>query len=212
MDTLFFILYALATLINILSIRYDKYTVRFVSKICLMPILILFYILKSNDLSFAITLAMIFSWCGDILLVNPLNSKLYAGISSFLIAHILYIFAFIELTPEVNIIIFIFSFLLISLIECFFIIKLHIQNNYRIFIIVYGLAIGLLVVFSLQVFILYKSISGILFVIGSVLFLVSDAVLVYFNTIRTMTKNSLAVVMLSYIVAQAFIVIGYINI
>jgi uncharacterized membrane protein YhhN len=89
---------------------------------------------------------------------------------------------------------------------------LHIQNNYRIFIIVYGLAIGLLVVFSLQVFILYKSISGILFVIGSVLFLVSDAVLVYFNTIRTMTKNSLAVVMLSYIVAQAFIVIGYINI
>jgi hypothetical protein len=54
--------------------------------------------------------------------------------------------------------------------------------------------------------------AGILLAAGSFLFFISDMVLSYFNMIKIMTKNSLSVVMLSYIIAQACIVIGYMNI
>jgi hypothetical protein len=44
------------------------------------------------------------------------------------------------------------------------------------------------------------------------LFFISDAVLAYFNTAKTMTRNPLAVVMASYSIAQACVVIGYMGI
>jgi uncharacterized membrane protein YhhN len=212
MDIIFFFLYGLTAFVNIFSIQREKHIVRFVSKICLVPILVFYYIFKSDNLSFTIVIALFFSWCGDILLVNPVKFRLYTGILSFLAAHILYIFSFIDLTPELNIVVLIFSFLIILLIESFFITKLHIQNNYKFFIIIYGIIIGGLVISSLQVFIWYKSMAGILLAAGSIMFFISDAVLLYFNMIKIMTNNSLSVVMLSYIIAQACIVIGYINI
>jgi uncharacterized membrane protein YhhN len=212
MYMLFFAFYGLAAFINIFAIQREKRTVRFVSKICLMPLLVLFYIFKSNAFSFSITFAMIFSWCGDILLVNPRKFRLYAGTAGFIAAHILYSIAFIGLTPEITIMAFIFSFLLILLIECFCVLKLPVSKNNKFPMIIYGIAIDLLVVSSLQVFIWHKNTAGILLVIGSVLFFISDAALGYFNTIKTMTKNALTVVMASYILAQACMVIGYMKI
>jgi uncharacterized membrane protein YhhN len=180
-----------------------------------MPLLMFFYIHESNNISFAIVLAMILSWCGDILLVNPEKFRLYAGVLSFLAAHILYIFVFIGLVSEVNVMVFIFSLFLILSSEYLFVRKLNVPNSHKfpiIIIIIYGIAIALLVVFSLQVFICYRNISGILLVVGAVLFFISDTVLVYFNMIKIMTKNPLTIVMLSYIIAQACIVIGCMNI
>jgi uncharacterized membrane protein YhhN len=171
-----------------------------------------FYIHESDNISFAIVLAMVFSWCGDILLVNPRKFRLYAGVLSFLAVHILYILVFINMMSEINIIVFIFSLLFILSTECFFIRKLNIQNSYKFPVIIYGIVIAILVVFSLQAFICYKNMTGILLVIGSVSFFISDTVLVYFNIVKIMTKNSLTVVMLSYIIAQACIVIGCMNI
>ena len=212
MNIIFFVLYSLTAFTNIFSIQCGKNIVRFVSKICLVPILIIFYFFKSDNLSFMFILALVFSWFGDILLINPLKVRLYAGIFSFFSAHILYVLVFIDLVPEINIIIFIFSFLLILSIEGILITKLQISNNYKFPVIIYGILIDLLIVTSLQVLICYKNIVGILLVVGSILFFISDMVLSYFNTIKIMTKNPLTVVMLSYIIAQACIVIGYMNI
>ena len=156
------IIYILAAIINIISIQREKFTVRLVSKICLMPSLSFFYIINSDNLSFFIIMAIVLSWWGDILLVNPGKAKLYAGISCFLAAYILYILEFVYLAVEIDI--------------------------------------------------LYKSIAGILLVAGTVSFIVSDAVLAYFNLVKAMTKNPLTVVMSSYIIAQACIIIGYIYI
>jgi uncharacterized membrane protein YhhN len=212
MSMLFFVLSGLAAFANIFAIRRDKHTVRLVSKACLMPLIVLFYIFKSHAFSFNIVFALIFSWCGDILLVNPRKFRLYAGMACFLAAHILYIIALINLTPEINIMAFIFSFLLILSAECFFALKLPVPKNNKFSIIIYGIAIGLLVVSSLQVFMWHKNMVGISLVIGSILFFISDAVLGYFNTMKTMTKNALTVVMVSYILAQACIVVGHMNV
>jgi uncharacterized membrane protein YhhN len=209
---LFFVFYGLATFVNIFAIQREKHTVRLASKICLAPLLALFYIFKSDTFSFSITFALIFSWCGDILLINPRKFGLYAGITGFLAAHILYSIAVINLTPKINIMAFVFSFLLILSIMCFCVLKLPVPKNNKFPMIIYGIAIGILVVSTLQVFIWHKNMVSILLVIGSILFFISDAVLGYFNTIKTMTKNALTVIMVSYILAQACMVIGYMNI
>jgi uncharacterized membrane protein YhhN len=212
MYTIFFVLYGLIALINISSIQYERQIIRIVSKMCLMPILILFYVFKSDDFSFIIISAMFFSWFGDILLIRPGKLRLYAGILNFIAAHILYVLGFIDLVPEINITALVVSFLFVLSIEYFLMKKLHIQNNYKFSVIIYGIVIGLLVVFSIQIFIWYKNIFGVLIFIGSILFFISDAVLAYFNTIKAMTKNSLMVIMLTYIIAQVCIIISYMNI
>jgi len=222
MDILFLSLYSLTAFIHILSIQRErsvekptgspgKSIVRFVSKTCLMPILLFYYVSKSDAPSFTIITAMIFSWFGDILLFNPGKIRLYAGILSFLAAHILYIVVFVGLIPELNVLIFFVSFLLILSIEFFLMIRLRIPNNYKFSISIYGIAIGLLVAFSLQVFIWYKSMASILLFTGAILFFISDAVLSYFTMIKPMTKNSLTIVMATYSIAQACIVIGCVN-
>jgi uncharacterized membrane protein YhhN len=210
MYIIFLFLYGLTALVNILSIHYERPTIRIVSKICLMPTLVLFFVFKSDSFSFTIILAIIFSWFGDILLVKPKKLGLYAGIFSFLAAHISYTLAFIDLVPGINIIVLIVSFLFVLSLERLLLKKFHIQNNYKIFAIIYGIVIDFLVVSSLQVFIWYKNISGFFLVIGSISFFISDTLLVCFNTIKTMIKNSFMGIMLTYTIAQVCIVIGYV--
>ena len=82
------------------------YTRRFRTlKFCLMPLLLLFYLMscrfgwpltgmiRSQDISWLIILALISGWAGDTLLeVSP---KLFpAGLGAFLLGHIFYIIAF----------------------------------------------------------------------------------------------------------------------
>jgi uncharacterized membrane protein YhhN len=182
---LFFGLYIAAALANVFSIRYAKRIIRPVSKICLMPLLMLFYLFNSDNLSFALAFALFFSWCGDIALVHPRKFGPYAGIASFFAAHILYAIAFAGLTPKINAMAFVFSFLPVLSIECLFIAKLSIPNKHKFFALLYGIAIGLLVVASLQVFMGHRSMAGFLPVIGSVLFFVSDAILAWFTAAKT---------------------------
>ena len=173
--------------------------------------LIFFYMYQSEALSLPLMGALIFSWFGDTVLVNPGRFRLYAGILSFFAAHILYMLVYSALVPEINTVLFIAAFMCMLAIVYFFIIRLHIPISYQLPVILYGIAIGLLVVFSLQVFMYHKSIVSILFVVGSIAFFISDAVLAYFNTVKPMTTTPRTVVMIQYIIAQACIVIGYTN-
>ena len=203
------VLYSLCLSINIISILHEKNVVRIVSKICLIPVLLVYYFIKSDDPSLIIMLALAFSWSGDILLINPQKIRLYAGVLNFFIAHILYVFVFFVLISDFNILIFVISLLLILSVEYLILLKINIPNTHKFPVFIYGIALGLVIVITLQVFVSHKNIIGILPLIGSVLFFVSDSVLLYFNTIRKMTKNALAFVMLSYGIAQACIVAGF---
>jgi hypothetical protein len=74
----------------------------------------------------------------------------------------------------------------------------------------YGIMVGLLIIFSVQVFVNYKNEVSVLFTIGSILFFISDTLLTYFNTAKPMTKNILSLVMVTYIAAQSCIISGFI--
>jgi uncharacterized membrane protein YhhN len=176
-----------------------------------MPSLILFTIFNSKEFPVIILLALLFSWFGDILLIKPAKMQLYFGIGSFLISHILYIIVYTDFIYNVEILFCVLSFMIIFTFEYFIIRKLHLPKSYQIPIIVYGIIIGLLLLFSLQVFINNKNIYSFLLVAGSISFFVSDTLLTYYSTVKIMTKYPLALVMASYVIAQAGIVIACIN-
>jgi uncharacterized membrane protein YhhN len=176
-----------------------------------MPLLMTFTIFQSNGFPILILAALLFSWSGDILLIKPKKIPLYLGIGSFLIAHILYIIVYTNFIDSIHVLFGIVSLLIVFIIEYFIIKRLHIQKAYLIPILVYGIIIGLLLLFSLQVFADNKNRYSFLLVAGSVCFLISDTVLAYYNTVKAMTKQSLSFVMVTYVIAQAGIVIGCIQ-
>jgi uncharacterized membrane protein YhhN len=211
MAAIFFALFCLSSIVNIAAIIFEKQCVRLVSKLCLMPFLILFTFFQPRGFPFPVLLALLFSWFGDILLVKPKKVQLYLGIGSFLLAHIFYIFTYTSFIHSVNISFAVMSFIIVFMVEYLVIKKLHLPKAYQISIIIYGTIIGLLLLFSLQVFAEHKNRYSFLLVAGSISFLISDTVLAYYNTVKTMTKQPLSFVMATYVIAQAAIIIGCIN-
>ncbi|GHV83177.1 hypothetical protein AGMMS50212_05170 [Spirochaetia bacterium] len=217
MGIIFLCLFCLSAIINITAIFLEKYFVRTASKLCLMPLLIFFTIFQSfssfqsNEFSIIILLALLFSWFGDIFLIKPDKIKLYLGIISFLISHILYIIVYNSFISDIKILFYVLSFAGFFIIEYFIIKRLHFPRGYKIPTILYGIVIGHLILFSLQVFAGNRNIYSFLLVAGSIFFLISDTVLVYYNTVKTMTKYGAALVMASYVIAQAGIIIACVN-
>jgi uncharacterized membrane protein YhhN len=211
MGAIFFGLFSLSAVVTIVSTIFEKPRIRIVSKVCLMPLLILFTIFQSNGFPILILLALLCAWAGDILLIKPKKMQLYLGIGGFIISHILYIITYTNFIDSIHILFGILSLLIVLLSECFIIKKLRFPKDYLIPILVYGTIIGLLIVFSLQVFIDNKDRYGFLLVAGSISFLISDTVLAYYNTVKTMTRQALSFVMTTYVIAQAGIVIACIQ-
>ena len=92
------ILYLLATLgvLSSFDIFWDYPMVHSISKGLLMPILIAMVILQGKECKARLFLigALVCSWAGDLFLLSDDESFFLAGLSAFLVAHILYIITF----------------------------------------------------------------------------------------------------------------------
>ncbi|MDR2521821.1 MAG: lysoplasmalogenase, partial [Spirochaetaceae bacterium] len=154
-------LYAGTAALHIFSIHAEKRRLRFASKICLMPVLLSFYIYKADAPSAAIIAALIFSWAGDVLLVRPQKYGLYAGIGSFFAAHAAYGFAFISLAPSPRGLVYVFLCALIVPPGFLFIVKPRAAAPLRVAGALYASAVCLLVVFAARVFAYYKNLPAL---------------------------------------------------
>ena len=103
MGTIFFSLYSLSAFVTIAAIIFEKQYVRIVSKVCLMPLLIVFTVFQSNGFPILILAALLCAWFGDILLIKPKKKQVYLGISSFLISHVLYIIVYTGFIGNIHI-------------------------------------------------------------------------------------------------------------
>lgn len=91
--------FAILLAIDIYSEVTQNDTITYVTKPLLMPVLWLLFLLNVHDnLSVErryLVIALIFSWFGDILLMQHRNDFFLFGLVSFLIAHISYIISFV---------------------------------------------------------------------------------------------------------------------
>lgn len=205
------ILYVAAAIIHIYFSK-KNYTIgRMLTKPLLMPLLLLFYFLNTDHYNLLIVSALIASFLGDVLLIwSKRKSFVLGGISAFLIGHIFYIVAFLDTSARVPIWIYSFALIYIligTIVES----KLSpFLNTMKIPVRMYMVVILLMSFFSLTRFWSVSFISFLFPFLGSVLFIVSDTLLA-FDMFTDKKQVNHAAIMSTYILAQGFIVLGFIQ-
>ena len=186
------------------------HSVRYVSKPAIMICIILIPFLR-DDLSNSsyrnyIVLGLIFSLIGDIFLVFK-EQKLMAGLFSFLVAHLIYIYSFFNLTQfELR------YWPLFILVPFSIFIYLFIADGLgkmKIPVIIYVGAIMGMVWGASSVAIVNYNLQSFLVFIGAVLFLISDTAL-SISLFKTSYSSSKLIVAGTYFPAQYLIAISVI--
>ena len=208
-----FLPYALISLLHIFCCAAGKQTLRRATKVLLMPLLMLAYALVSAKAEACVFLALLFGWIGDLLLIRPdVKPRQVGGIAAFLIGHCFYLFLLwqrigdcgglrlVWLPPLV--------FLILAAADGLFQLPV-VPKDMRLPGTVYFLFLAALGAFS-GIALLGGAVRGWAFLCGAALFLCSDSILCrqFFTVGNPAPKHDFAV-MLTYILAQFFLVFGF---
>ena len=171
---------------------------RFFTKLSLVPLLLVHYIVSSQSKNILFVLGLILSFFGDLFLL--FEGGFLLGLGSFFLAHVFYVFSFKQfIKAHPTQLILLLGLYLIVLISVLF----PYLNEMKIPVIFYGIII------STMLYCAAASKDKIL-IIGALLFVISDTIL----SLRLfMFKNVVLdlFVMLTYVAAQYFLVKGMIN-
>jgi len=171
---------------------------RFFTKPLLLPILIIYYSFSVTQKNWLFIAGLVLSFFGDLFLM--FSGGFIAGLSSFLIAHILYILTFNKLFRNKNLLL--IPFILIFIIGlCTFLYPN--LGAMKIPVFLYAITIGTM---------LYIAVGTNLkwLIIGAGLFVLSDSILAINIFYQKSLWGNLAV-MLTYVLAQYFLVKGMIK-
>jgi uncharacterized membrane protein YhhN len=200
--------FALTVTAHLLALIFINERIRKVSKVCLLPLLITFYFIRADRLLPGLVLAGIFGWLGDIFLIRIQNNRYFKlGLAAFLLGHLCYIGTILSLTGAFNIPALGVSVAAAVPLGILVLRWIKPEGAMRIPAIVYGIVIQVMSLCALQFMLYRQDALGIAVFTGSLFFLFSDSVLAYF-TFRTTPRYGHLLVMLSYIIAQAGIVIA----
>lgn len=156
---------------------------------------------------------LFFSWTGDVLLMFQQNNSLFflLGLSAFLIAHIFYILFFNMVRSNENVrgngwlllIVMVYYFSLITLLYP------HL-GGMKLPVLVYGIVISCMFMLAMHMLFIKNKTAGKWMMAGALLFVISDSLLAV-NKFYQPFAIAGVVIMLSYGLAQLFIVEGAIK-
>lgn len=179
----------------------------------LMPSLAAYFffsVKQKNKLAFLIIIALLFSWTGDVMLMFEELKPIYfmMGLVSFLLAHIIYIYVFNKSSQDFKPKIFTYStgFLLMMFGLLMLLLMWSGLGNLKVPVTVYTSVIMIMGVSAL----FRKADGASAVLIGAILFIASDSLL----ALNKFYQNFVAAdfwVMLTYILAQYFIITGMIS-
>jgi len=210
-------LYWLAAIGEIVAIYFEINWLHQISKPLLMITLLIFFWSESDhrkDEKWVrhVTLALAFSWIGDIMLMfTHLNFLLFfAGLAAFLVAHIVYVIAYIRATYKnsLNIkfsimpILFLGYFILLA-----YLIIPYVDTVIQVPITVYAVTLFLMISAAYFRKGNTNPLSFQWVFVGAILFIVSDSLLAINRFSQTIPFANIAV-MITYIAAQWLIVKG----
>lgn len=209
---IFFGIYAVVVVLELLFIYFDQPQLRWFTKPLLMPLLMLGFFVESakrNSALFNLILAALFlSWSGDVLL--QMKEMFIPGLISFLLAHVFYIIYFIKtgkgkkgiLQQQPLISIPVLIYILIFLWQLY-----PYLNELKIPVTVYGITISTMLLMAINTKRKLSKGAAALFFYGALLFVISDSLL----AVNLFAMNHLVLslgVMLTYASAQFLIVRG----
>ena len=219
MKTRLFSLVCLATgILFIIAHSCQLVTVAFISKVLIIPPLMVIFILNlrrdSNRLHKYMFAGLFFSWIGDVLLEVPGGGEVMfmAGLGGFLLSLLMYAFVFFR-TPGKNEVFHGRFYLLIPVLLYGIAMGLYL-NKYlgemRLPVIVYETAMIAMLAGAVSRIGKVNRISYIMVLAGAILFIISDSVLAINKFVQPVSLSTL-IIMVTYIAAQWLITTGYIK-
>lgn len=212
MGVFFIIVMVLLSALHLYCCFINKAGLRKITKVFLMPVLIGVYYFNAADPQLFVILALIFGTLGDILLIFTDSPKLFIyGLSSFGVGHICYVIAFIPRMGAVSPFIAIFAVLAfigagLMLLKM---LKPYAPDNMKIMMRSYVVLISAMSLCAILRFAAAPSVYAGVAAVGSLLFLASDSIL-SFEIFKGETKYGNFIVMLTYILAQSALAVGFI--
>lgn len=204
-------------IIHVVGLCTGSRTTEIITKPLLLIVLIAYFIISTNSFSSGLKKwilgALFFSWIGDVLLLFVEDNPAFflAGLSSFLLAHLFYIFFFHIVRIQENVrgkiflllpVLFYYAILMIILSPRLGDMKLPVR--------IYGIVICFMLMLALHMRYIKYSKAGLLMMTGACLFVVSDSVLAI-NKFYSPFKYAGVIIMLTYGVAQWLITRGAIE-
>lgn len=205
----FLLILAVVSVVYLISLFFKRGLFQMILKGCLLPLILAVYIFGAKIILLPIILGLVFGWIGDILLLKIGDLRFFRiGLASFLIGHICYIIAMYGYALSFHIPALACS-IAAGAILGFLVFKIvRPTPEMKIPIIFYELVIFVMAIFALQLFLSQGGCFGGFVFAGSLCFVVSDGMLAY-DTFRDKTKYGYFFVMLTYILAQLFITLGF---
>ena len=173
-----------------------------------------FYVYSVEVINIYVVLALIFSWIGDMFLILNGVKWFAVGGVSFMISHFFFILSYLGSINFANVpvysivILAIFFFITVTII--FSKLKPHLPKALFYPMYLYLLINGAMNSFAIFRFLSLADVSGIITVIGAILFFISDSSLFFVRFKKNCKLKTHFLVMLTYSIGELLIVIGLI--
>jgi uncharacterized membrane protein YhhN len=214
---IFLCCFVLNAVLHIVFIIFGKETLRRISKVLIVPLLLAVYFAGAGNKPFLPIVALVLGWIGDVLLIR-IDKKIFLnlGLASFLLGHLCYIICFLQIlgffspastAGKINIpaiIIFIPPAIVLGVIV-FRLIKPLKELYFPV--IIYMAFLEILTLFGFQVSFFNPVFAGVLILSGCLCFMISDTILAYY-TFRKLKRSGSVFLMGYYMLAQAEIILG----
>ncbi|MBS1607196.1 MAG: lysoplasmalogenase [Bacteroidetes bacterium] len=210
-------LFLVVLLIHLAAIYFDNTTIDKITKPLLIILLAGYFIVTTRSVNSRlkkwVLLALFFSWAGDVLLMFVAdNSNFFlAGLVSFLIAHIFYIIFFhsVRVQQDVKPKAFLLIPVLVYYVALITFLSPHL-GDMKLPVRIYGVVICFMLMLALHMLYIKNKNTGLLMLIGALLFVVSDSTLAI-NKFYNSFRGAGIIVMLTYGIAQLLITQGAIK-
>jgi uncharacterized membrane protein YhhN len=212
------LIYFLSCIIHLILQTQGAYLPSLAAKAIIIPLLMVFLISnnvnrksRENLLIFG---GLFFSWTGDVILELPEQNPgiFIAGLSSFLIAHVMYSILFLSTPGENSLLNKRFYLILPVVIYEGILVTLLYRDmgNMRIPVIVYSIIIMTMLSAAINRIDKVNTRSYYMVLAGAILFVISDSAIAL-NKLSIEIRHSSILIMSTYVAAQYLIVLGYIN-
>jgi uncharacterized membrane protein YhhN len=209
--------YWIVAVVEIIALTFEIDILHQIAKPLLMISLLIYFWDKSDKLknekwvSF-VTLALAFSWIGDIMLLFTFKHFMFffAGLGAFLISHFAFIFAYKKATykDKLNVNWSFFPFVVLAYILLMAYLTLpYVDSVIQVPLVIYGVVLCLMILAAWYRKGQTTDESFQLVVLGAALFIISDSILAINRFSHTIPFSGVAI-MSTYIVAQWLIVNG----
>lgn len=201
---IFSIIFFTVSILDIIGISTNNNTLVYIFKPLIIPSLITLYAVSVEKKNKWYILALVFSFLGDVFLIDKDNLFLF-GIASFLMSQILYIKIIAGQLKATTLVqkLFAVSPFLIYITILMIILKPNL-GEFLIPVIIYGITISIFGIVSLLNYISAKSKIALILLTGAILFILSDSMIALNKFHETESFYGVAI-MITYVLAQYLI-------